>query len=338
LPSSLPVTEKSEPPVNSRHPANGTIEALLSSAFPAPVEITRTESFAPWSVLRVQLRESPGTAIVKWLRTDPAGFRTDPRQVATERAALEFLAGLGLRLAPRVYASDLTAGILVMEDLSPRVALDGLLRKGGVPVAEPGMRAFTQATADLHIATAGRSDAYYAHRTSYGPVEPKADLADPCGPRWPTTRGELAGLGLGLSGPSERDLAAVEKELTEPGAFLVLTNGDSNPNNFLVDGEDGRLIDFEFAGYRHALNSLAWMYVPGPAWITVTDPIAEELTTAYRQRLIPAIPEAGDDGRFGAGLAAACLAHALERLNRFPVVDARATGDTSRVQLVAAPG
>jgi Phosphotransferase enzyme family len=315
--------------VNSRHPATETIEALLDAA------IVRTESYAPWAVLRAHLIGEPGSVIVKWLRDNPTDVRRDPRQVATERAALEFLAGLGFRLAPRVLASDLAAGILVLEDLSPRVALDTVLREGGVPLAGPGMRAFTRAYADLHVATAGRFDDYYAHRARYGPVEPTTGRAHPCGPRWPVTRGELAGLGLALTSPAERDLAAVHHELTEPGPFLVLTNGDSNPNNFLVDGEDGRLIDFEFAGYRHALSTLAWMYVPGPAWITVTDPIAGELTALYRRRVAPSIPEAGDDRRFGAGLAATCLAHAFERLNRFPVVDARAPGDNSRVQLVA---
>ncbi|GAB3432235.1 phosphotransferase family protein [Flindersiella endophytica] len=234
-----------------------------------------------------------------------------------------------------MYAGDLAAGILVLEDLAPRAALDDLLRAGGVPGAAPGMRAFVRAIADLHVATAGRFDAFYAHRARYGPVDAKADRADRFGPRWPVTLGELAGLGLALPGPAERELAAVEQELTEPGPFLVLTNGDSNPNNFLVDGEDGRIIDFEFAGYRHGLANLAWLYVPGPAWITVTDPIAGELTADYRQRVAGAIPEAGDDRRFGTGLAATCLAHAFERFNRFPVVDGREPGDHSRVQLVA---
>jgi hypothetical protein len=321
--------------VNSRHPATETIETLLTTAFGAPPEIVRTESFAPWAVLRAHLAGPPGSVIVKWLREHPTGFRTDPRQVATEWAALEFLAGLGPRLAPKVYAGDLAAGILVLEDLSPRSALDNLLRAGGVPGAAPGMWAFVRAIAGLHVATAGRFDTYYAHRATYGPVDAKHDRADPCGPRWPVTRGELAALGLALPGPAERELAAVERELTEPGAFLVLTNGDSNPNNFLVDGDDGRIIDFEFAGYRHALGNLAWLYVPGPAWITVTDPITDELATAYRQQVVSAVPEAGDDRRFGTGLAATCLAHAFERLNRFSVVDAREPGDSSRVQLVA---
>lgn len=321
--------------MSSRHPATETIETLLAAAFGAPAEVVRIESRAPWAVLRAHLAGPPGSVIVKWLRDHPTGFRTDPRQVATERAALEFLAELAPPLAPKVYASDLAAGILVLEDLSPRRALDDLLREGGVPGAVPSMRAFVQAIANLHSATAGRQDAFYAHRSSYGPVDPKLDRADPCGPRWAVTRGELAGLGLALPGPAERELATVEQELTEPGAFLVLTNGDSNPNNFLVDGTDGRIIDFEFAGYRSAPSNLAWLYVPGPAWITVTDPIADRLVAEYRDRVIEAIPEAGDDRRFGTGLAATCLAHAFERLNRLPVVDAREPGNHSRVQLVA---
>ena len=37
----------------------------------------------------------PGSVIVKWLRDDPRGLRIDPRQVATEQAALEFMAEIG---------------------------------------------------------------------------------------------------------------------------------------------------------------------------------------------------------------------------------------------------
>jgi aminoglycoside/choline kinase family phosphotransferase len=44
-------------------------------------------------------------------------------------AALRFLSDdLGLALAPRVIAADVPAGLLVLEDLAPRVALDHLIR------------------------------------------------------------------------------------------------------------------------------------------------------------------------------------------------------------------
>ncbi len=103
----------------------------------------------------------------------------------------------------------------------------------------------------------------------------------------------------------------------------------------MCDGVDGRLIDFEFAGYRHALSDAVCLFVPGPAWITV-DPIAGGLEAAYRQALCPAVPEAGDDRHFGMGIAAASLAYAIMRLSRISILDARPPGERSRAQRVAA--
>jgi hypothetical protein len=102
-----------------------------------------------------------------------------------------------------------------------------------------------------------------------------------------------------------------------------------------VQGEDGRLIDFEFAGYRHALSDAACLYVPGPLWIGVGDPIATGLEASYRAALGEGVPEAVDDRRFGSAIAAACLVAAVLRLNRFPKLDGRRPGDHSRLQRVS---
>jgi hypothetical protein len=105
---------------------------LLSDAFGSPVAIERFEHLAPWAVMRCQLAltvdsPAPAAVVVKWLREHPTGLRTDPAQVLTERVALEFLAELGVDLAPRLLASDPAAGVLVLEDLGPRIPLTELL-------------------------------------------------------------------------------------------------------------------------------------------------------------------------------------------------------------------
>jgi hypothetical protein len=76
------------------------------------------------------------------------------------------------------------------------------------------------------------------------------------------------------------------------------------------------------------------MYLPASTWITVSDPDAETLENTYRRRLSAAIPEAQDDHVFEGGLAAACLARALQRLQRFPAMDARKHGDHSHAQMI----
>lgn len=328
----------------SAPPARSTVEQLLSDTFGEPVRVTSSERIGDWAVSRHRLDRSPasvpgsvpGSVIVKWLRDDPNGFRVDPAQVRTERAALEFVSTLDSTLAPRVLASDLAANVLVLEDLSPRIALDHLLRRygAGEPACVEGRIAFARASGRLCAVTAGLAETYDAHRASYDLAGPVADLEHVLGPKWPDTVGLLTELDIEPRDAAARELSTVVESLREPGPFLTLTNGDPGSNNFLVDGTDGRLTDFEFAGYRHALTSATSFHVPGPMWLRVADPLAVELENTFRQQLVTAVPEADDDERFGVGMAAACFAATLERLNRLPVLANRAPGEPSRVQMV----
>lgn len=150
-----------------------------------------------------------------------------------------------------------------------------------------------------------------------------------------TKRADTAKLSGGSFGSAESEIESIFSELADPGRFLAFSNGDSGTNNFLIDGEDGRIIDFEFAGYRHALTDVACLYVPGPMWITVGDPIASGFGAEYRREASAAMPQAEDDDLFGFGIAASCLAMAIERLHRLPKLDARTPGDQSRLQMVS---
>ena len=81
-------------------------------------------------------------------------------------------------------------------------------------------------------------------------------------------------LDVALTVGTEGDVARAIQELTEPGPFLAFSNGDAGVNNFLLaDGADGKLIDFEFGGSRHALSDVAC--------------------------LCDSIPEVADDRRYG---------------------------------------
>jgi hypothetical protein len=312
------------------------IEGLLSGALEAPVRVHRATRLAPWSVLRCELDAAPGSVVVKWLRDDAGSFRTDPRQVATERAALEFLADIGFAQAPRLIAADLAAGVLVLEDLSPCTPLADLIRRDGAAAARASLTAFAETMGALGAATVGRAAEYEAIRARYGAPDATQGIALGLGAGWPDTRACLQSLGQAMSGAAEAELAGVVAALLEPGPFLAFSNGDAEANNFLVRQSGGKLIDFETAAFRHALASATWIHAPGPAWITVSAPdVAAELEAAYRRALGTGIAQAADDRQFGLGMAAACAALAYERLNRFARLDARPAGDASRVQMVA---
>jgi hypothetical protein len=317
-------------------PSVPQLEALLSAALGRPVRIRATRRLSPWSVLRCELDGAPGSVIAKWLRDDPSGFRTDPRQVATELAALEFLASIGFAQAPRPIAADLAADLLVLEDLSPCTPLADLIRRDGADAARAPLTAFAEAMGALGAATAGKAGDYTAKRARYGAPDPSQGIALGLGAGWADTRACLEALGQAMSGAASAELAAAAQALLNPGPFLALSNGDPEANNFLVREDGGKVIDFETAAFRHALTSATWIHIPGPAWITVSAPVvAAEIEDDYRRVLAAAVPEAADDRQFGFGLAAACAALAYERLNRFPRLDARPPGDPSRVQMVA---
>ena len=320
-------------------PSVDRLQDLLAATFGGPVRIQDTEHIAPWSVLRCTLGPcpgAPGSVIVKWLRDDPNGFRIDPRQVATEQAALEFLAGIGFASAPRLIAADRDAGLLILEDLSPRIPLADLIRAQGPAASAAELMAFAEAMGELNATTAGRSAAYGAIRLRYGAPDPLVGRERGLGAPWSDTRRLLDEFGLTMPDAVERELATLVDALLHPGPFLALTNGDAAPNNFMVGGDGaGKLIDFEFADYRHALISAVWIHVPGAAFITVAMPLSADLEDAYRRALSRGVPEANDDRLFGFGMAACCLAEALDRFNRFPQLDPRKPGDHSRLQMVA---
>jgi hypothetical protein len=321
-----------------RRPA--ALQALLIDLCGAPVDVERWERLEPWAVARARLGGAAAgrTVIMKWVRTGPAETRTEPWRLRAELAALRFLSDdLGLTIAPRVIAADVSAGFLVLEDLAPRVALDGLIRRDGAAACLELLAVFARARGELSAATAGRAGAYHARCAALGFPAPPGDREGRLAGLWDNGREDAAALGVPIAGPAASELTAALAELNEPGPFLALSQGDAESNNILVRESgpaDARLIDFESAGYAHALIDAVCLHVPGPAWISVGGPGAAGLADQYRRALASGVPEAQDDRRYGFALAAACASWALVRLHRFAMLDARAPGDHSRLQLV----
>lgn len=276
----------------------------------------------------------PRSVIVKWPRSDTNGFRSDLEQMVTERAALEFLEDTGFPFSPRILASDLERGVVVMQDLSPRAPLAALLAKRPLHDIIIERKAFARVMGTMNAFTAKKSEQFYSRRFRYGGFNASRWREYGFGPHWQRTEDEMEALGLTMGTSVRAEATAVIEKLRNPGPFLAFSNGDPEPNNFLVKGNDGYLIDFETASYRHALTCATWIHIPGSIWVTVSDPICKELEDEYRKALCSNVPEASDDALFAFGFTAACIAKALDRLRRFPVLDQRRTGDQSRPQMI----
>lgn len=319
------------------------LQNLLTDFYASPVTVDHWKQIEPWAVARVWLRRDtvalPRSVVVKWIPDGQREALTASWRLRTELAALQFLEDdLGIGLAPRVIAADTALRFLVLEDLAPRVPLDQLLRRDGAAAHSDRLAAFARARGALSAATAGRAETYYARRAVMGPVDTAADRTGRLAQLWEGAIEQASVLGVPLGSRAAHELTAVMGELASPGPFLALSNGDAEANNLLLHATgpaDARLIDFEFAGYAHALTDAVCLYVPGPAWLTVGDPTTTGLADEYRRTLARGIPEAQDDRRYGYGLAAACVSWTLVRLHRFALLDTRAPGDHSRLQLIA---
>ena len=324
--------------------------SLLERTWGRPVRLTDWHPVEPWSVARATVRigTRDEDVVVKWVRSgtpEHPGFRVHPDQALREHATLRFVADLTeLPAGPIVPRPIAVAGELqVMEDLSPRTPLHDLLLADPDEPALRGLEEMVDLLAALHAATRGREAEYAAYLpSSWSTARPAHD--DPSGSAGPARHHapvvlDVPGLGFRAgSAPRPDDDAVIELEdltrrLVEPGELHALSNGDSAPGNVLVArGLPARLIDFESGGYQHALTDLASLYLPHPAWITATDPVATGLEQRYREAMATVAPVFGDDVGFGWELAAAMLAYAMVRLQRFETCDDRPPGDSSRLQ------
>lgn len=196
------------------------VQALLTDLYDAPVRVERWERLEPWAVARVLLGGAGAarTVIVKWVRAGPAQARSESWRLRAELAALQFLSeDLGLVLAPRVIAADVPAGLLVMEDLAPRVALDRLIRRDGA-AAHPGLLAvFARACGELSAATAGRARTYHARCAAVGFPAPVNGAQGRFAGLWDQGQEDAAALGTPIAGSAASELIAVLEELKRAG-------------------------------------------------------------------------------------------------------------------------
>ena len=82
---------------------------------------------------------------------------------------MQFLSDdLGLTLAPRVIAADLSAGFLVLEDLAPRMALDQLICRDGAESHLERLAAFARVLGELGAVTVGRAEMFRARCLALG--------------------------------------------------------------------------------------------------------------------------------------------------------------------------
>lgn len=305
--------------------------------------ITSVDLPGDWQVARLGVAGASGSVRVaaKWLRSDPTGWRTDPRQMMVEAMALGFVAELAPGLVPAVIAAESdpgSGGVVLLEDLAPREPLDAIIRREGPTPTEDARRKFARAMGRLAAATADHDQEFLARLGTFASDQRELRLRL-MGPPWPQQRKLLQDFGVRVPPAAEQEVDKLQQLLVDPGPFLALSNGDLAENNFMIDIRDaddhGRLIDFEFAHFDHVLAHVATFFVPGPRWTVVNDPIGDQLESEFRTAAADGIPEVGDDAAYETAVAAGCVAMGFERCGNLTVMDGRPAGHASRIQRIA---
>ena len=232
-------------------------------------------------------------------------------------AGLQFLTAVGgpLPPAPRFYAGDRQAGLIVLEDLGDGARLDDLLRGDDPARAEQAMTALAATLGRMHAATIGKQAVFDRIRAALGAGMNRSPFDDYS---WlaAVLRRTAAALDIRLPRGADAELGALIAALREPGPFLAYTHGDSCPGNCLCAGATVRLCDFELGGFRPALLDGICGRIHFPTCRSVSrspQAIPLRMEAVYRAALAEGCPEAADDGYFYRAVVEACIYWALLR-------------------------
>jgi hypothetical protein len=196
------------------------------------------------------------SVVLKWNDGDPVrGF--------TDWAGLQFLSTLQAAkgVAPRFYACSAEDRLMLMEDLGASRSLEDVLNNGDNTSVVGVLRALAVAMRRLVEATAQHEGAYERLRATLPGAEGLGRQLE--ARRWLEALGRVAQwaseLGIRLPTSFDPTCEHVAAVYASPGAYLAFSHGDPAPTNNHLDGGRVSLIDFEYAGYRHALYDLtAW--------------------------------------------------------------------------------
>jgi hypothetical protein len=247
--------------------------------------------------VRLRLADDDRTVVLKRPREQNFGDRS--RGFEAELAALEFLRPMPSAVAPRLLGADVSAGILIMEDLGPGSSLaDSLLGSDRGRVGTDLIR-YARAIGAMHAWSIGRSGEYSEIQARLGGAP---DAAQP--PDWMDAIARskepflemAAQLGLSTDGVS-REIDALGG-MMEGAGYVGLVHSDLCPDNTHITDGQCRIIDFETSGWGPITLDVAYLLAPFPScWCFASLPAetADPALAAYRDQVTSAGLELGPD-------------------------------------------
>jgi hypothetical protein len=243
-------------------------------------------------------------------------YTGDDARSFTDWASLAFLSSLeeASAVAPHFYAGDAQRRFVVMEDLGGAHSLADLLEQPDAAAVVAALAALATSMARLVAATAGREETF---------VRLRATLPGGAGPdrqqeaaRWRETRARIGrwtdALALPLPRGVDAACAHIAALYADPGPALAFSHGDPAPTNNHLGPQQVRLVDFEYAGYRHVLYDLTGWAILCPlpwAWVATMEQVFRRVLGASAAGRVLT-----DDGRYREAWATLCAYRALAML------------------------
>lgn len=268
-------------------------------------------------VLRYRVQSSgtlPESVIVKRIQNP-----LDPIRGLTEWASLAFLSQLADKhsMAPSFFGGDTDPLLFVMEDLGEEGNLEHVLSSRDSSHAMSMFCALARQMGRLHATTMGKERQFEHLREtlSHAGVSSRFQEAE----RWlaesHNTENWCQALSYRPPAGFEQVCRRVAETFAHPGAFLAFTHGDPAPTNNQIRGSTVYLLDFEYAGYRHALYDLTGWNILCPLPKACVALMSQHLRTA----LLPACESSGDDESYQAAWAMLCTYRAMALLSWMPL-------------------
>jgi hypothetical protein len=259
------------------------------------------------------------TAIIKKMDLDRDDGEGNHR-FRNEWASLEFLTALEIQppLAPRLLASDLNAGYIVMEDLGDHPDIQELMFADDDGIAEEALVQMGALLGSMHAATVGREAEFRKVQATLGAQTPLSDGTLDMRERMQALHDSFAALRVETTPAFFERIAALEADLQSPQhPFRAFAHCDAGAHNFLYTPDGVRGMDFEFGGYACGLTDIVPARLGFPLSFRghrVPAEVVMQMEDAYRDALAAGVPAAADDDHFNRVRAEVCAHWAFSRI------------------------
>jgi hypothetical protein len=241
-----------------------------------------------------------------------------PRQLfLNEWACLEFLSTLPTNCGPKLYASQHTEQLVIMEDLGECPSLQDLLYGADPAAAYQALSEWGVLLGRLHRAALGQETQFLEIQSGLGAATSVSDGSIDLRDLLPELRECLQTLAIPLPDGFERNLNAVADAMRGSSPFRTFAHFDAGPHNVLLAQDGLKLLDYELAGFGNGLIDTTGARMAFPAAYRgrrIPRAGLETVEANYRTHLADANPLIADDTVYQTAITQACAHHAFVKM------------------------